>query len=43
MEAKAIARYIRISPRKVGIVLDLIRGKNVNEAFSFFRFSTKDA
>ena len=29
---KAIARYIRISPYKVRLVLDLIRGKSVNEA-----------
>ena len=29
---KAIARYIRISPYKVRLVLDLIRGKEVNEA-----------
>lgn len=43
MEAKAIARYIRISPRKVGIVLDLIRGKNVNEAFAILKYTPKDA
>ena len=29
---KAVARYIRISPYKVRVVLELIRGKNVNEA-----------
>ena len=32
MEAKAFAKYIRISPRKVNIVCELIRGKNVKEA-----------
>ncbi len=32
MEAKAYAKYIRMSPRKVRVVLDLIRGKNVGEA-----------
>ncbi len=29
MEAKAIARYVRVSPRKARIVVDLIRGKSV--------------
>ena len=29
---KAVAKYIRISPYKVRVVLDLIRGKSVNEA-----------
>ena len=33
-EARAIAKHIRIAPRKVRIVVDLIRGKNVGEAFS---------
>ena len=27
MEARAIAKYVRMSPIKVGVVLDLIRGK----------------
>ncbi|ADL53398.1 50S ribosomal protein L22 [Clostridium cellulovorans] len=43
MEAKAIARYIRMSPTKVNIVLDLIRGKNVNEAFAILQYTPKDA
>ena len=32
MEAKASAKYIRIAPRKVQIVCDLIRGKSVAQA-----------
>ena len=32
MEAKATLKYIRISPRKVGILCDQIRGKSVTEA-----------
>ena len=32
MEAKATARYIRIAPRKARRVVDLIRGKHVEEA-----------
>ena len=34
MEAKAIARYVRVSPRKARIVIDLIRGKSVPAAFA---------
>ncbi len=30
MEAKAVARYVRVSPRKARIVVDLIRGKSVS-------------
>ncbi|GIM29898.1 50S ribosomal protein L22 [Clostridium polyendosporum] len=43
MEAKAIAKYVRMSPSKVGVVLDLIRDKNVNEAFAVLQYTPKDA
>jgi large subunit ribosomal protein L22 len=43
MEAQAVAKYIRMSPMKVGIVLDLIRGKNVNEALAILKYTPKDA
>ena len=43
MESKAIAKYIRISPRKVNIVLDLIRGKEVGEAVAILRHTPKAA
>lgn len=43
MEAKAIAKYVRMSPMKVGVVLELIRGKNVNEAFAILQYTPKDA
>ena len=43
MEARAIAKYIRIAPMKVGVVLDLIRNKNVNEAFAILKYTPKDA
>ena len=39
MEAKAVAKYIRISPRKARQVIDLIRGKNVHEAFAILKFT----
>ena len=41
MEARAIARHIRIAPRKIRIVADLVRGKNVGEAFSILKFTPK--
>lgn len=40
-EAKAVATYIRIAPRKLRIVIDLIRGKNIGEAFSILKFTPK--
>jgi len=43
MTAKAIARYVRISPRKVREVVDLIRGKSVNEALAILKFTPKRA
>ncbi|MDU1414776.1 MAG: 50S ribosomal protein L22 [Clostridium sp.] len=43
MEAKAIAKYVRMSPMKVGVVLDLIRNKDVNEAFAILQYTPKDA
>lgn len=39
MEAKAVVRYIRIAPRKVRLVTDLIRGKSVEEALAILRFT----
>ena len=41
VEAKAIAKYVRISPRKVQVVADLVRGKNVNEALAILKFTPK--
>ena len=41
MEAKAIAKYIRIAPRKLRIVINLIRGKSVGEAFAILKFTPK--
>ncbi len=41
MEARAEAKYIRVSPQKVRIVLDLIRGKNAEEAMAILKFTPK--
>ncbi len=43
MEAKAILKYARISPRKVQIVLDLIRNKPVGEAMAILKHTPKAA
>lgn len=40
---RAIARYIRISSRKVKIVIDLIRGKSVKEARAILMYTPKAA
>jgi len=41
MEAKAIQRYVRITPRKCNQVLDLIRGDSVEQATTTLQFTPK--
>ncbi|GAA0323369.1 50S ribosomal protein L22 [Bacillus carboniphilus] len=43
MQAKAVARTVRIAPRKVRLVVDLIRGKQVGEAVAILRHTPKAA
>jgi large subunit ribosomal protein L22 len=43
MEARAVARFQRVSPRKARLVVDLIRGKSVGEARTILRFSPRAA
>src|SRR5690606_40521794 len=43
MQARAIAKHVGMSPRKVRMVVDLIRGRGVNEAYSILRFSKRSA
>jgi len=43
LEAKAVAKYMRISPRKARLVIDLIRGKKVDEAEAILRFTPNKA
>lgn len=43
MEAKAVAKQVRIAPRKVRLVVDLIRGKAVGEAVSILKLTPKKA
>jgi len=41
MEARAKARYVRVTPRKVNQVLDLVRGRDVEEALTTLNFSKR--
>ena len=43
MEARASQKYIRISPRKVGVVCELIRGKSVAQANAILALTPKAA
>jgi large subunit ribosomal protein L22 len=43
LEARAINRYVNSSPRKMRLVIDLIRGKDVSDALSILHFSPKHA
>jgi len=43
MEARAVAKHVRMSPRKVRLVVDQIRGCSVTEAYSLLQFSKKAA
>ena len=40
-ESKAVAKYVRVAPRKVRVVMDLIRGKNIGEALAILKFTPK--
>lgn len=41
MEARALKKYIRSSPVKMRLVIDMIRGKNAAEALNILRYSKK--
>lgn len=43
MEARASARYLRGSSQKARLVIDMIRGKNVNQALAILRYANKRA
>lgn len=43
MKARAEAKYIRMSPRKVRLIADLVRGMHITEARNQLRFSLKAA
>jgi large subunit ribosomal protein L22 len=39
METRAIARFVRISPQKIRLVIDQVRGKKVEEALNMLTFA----
>lgn len=41
MESRAVARYMRISPQKMRLIMDEVRGKKVDEAIRLLSFSPK--
>ena len=41
MEAKAVAKFIRVSPRKTRLVAENIKGKGVEDALNILRFTPK--
>lgn len=41
MEARAIKKFLRSSPRKMRLVIDLIRGKNAADAMNILKFTPK--
>ena len=43
MQVSATLKYVRMSPRKVRLVVDLVRGRPVNEALSLLRFMPQAA
>ena len=43
MKARAVAKYIKGSPQKARLVIDLIRGRSVNEALAMLKVSNKRA
>ena len=43
LEVKAVAKYVRMSPYKVRLVVDMVRGKSVSAALTTLKFSTKAA
>jgi large subunit ribosomal protein L22 len=43
VEVRAVAKYVRMSPRKVKLVVDMVRGRSIDEALTLLTYSTKAA
>lgn len=42
-EARAVARFVKMAPRKLRLVMEVIRGKGVHDAINILRFTPKRA
>lgn len=43
MESRAVAKHVRVSPRKVRLIMDQVRGKPVEEAMNLLTFAPQKA
>jgi len=43
MEARAVGRYLRVTPRKARLVLDAVKGKSANQALAILKFIPNEA
>jgi len=43
MESRAMARFVRVPPRKARLVVDMIRGEDINRALNIVKFTPKRA
>lgn len=43
LEARAVAKYVRTSPRKAGFVCSMVRGKSVDEALAILKFTPNNS
>jgi large subunit ribosomal protein L22 len=41
MEARCVAKYLRVTPRKMRLVANIVRGKSVNEAIGLLKFTPR--
>ncbi len=42
-EARCVARFVRVTPRKMRLVADLVRGKNISDAINILKFTPRSA
>jgi large subunit ribosomal protein L22 len=42
-EGRAVAKYVRVAQRKINVVVDLIKGKPIDEAYAILKYTPKAA